>query len=223
MSRGPRTRSPRRSLAADRHCSRRSRRRREPHRRPRAGDVVRRVADHEDIGRRQSSGRPHARARSSAKGTSALRSAASSPNAPQREVAPQIEVLELDPRAFLEVAGQQPEEHVVARGQRVEQVADAGHDGLRRRVPGSLDLLREVGDVAIAQRSRATRRRAASDPARPHRQDRPVGAAGDRDAVEPIGMAEELFAARGSSRGGRRRRSARACHRYRTERVYACA
>ncbi len=46
------------------------------------------------------------------------------------EIPPQIEMLELDPCACLEVARQQAQEHVVAPIKDVEQLADTGHHRL---------------------------------------------------------------------------------------------
>ena len=121
------------------------------------------------------------------------------------EVAPQIEVLELDAGAPLEVAREQREKDVGARARACR--AAAGSPGITAFTPSP-------GSAIASARCRRTRPAAARTGHRPARdrcpecvmQDDPVGPAGDGNAVERADDGRSPPRRRGSSRGSRRGR-----------------
>jgi superoxide dismutase, Cu-Zn family len=164
---------------------------------------VRRVADHEDVFRVEfgQAARAGAVERKGDQGVAIRRIISECPAA---EVAPQIEVLEFDPRTRLEVPGQQPEEHVVSLDQDVEQIPNARHDRFyatartqrleRLRPSGLFDLLAEVGDVTIPQSIEQAVIQRASGTGDDIGQDDPIGPAGNRNSLEGMRVADQLFA-----------------------------
>jgi hypothetical protein len=108
---------------------------------------------------------------------------------------PQVEVLELDLRAGLEVAGQQGEMKVVARRQRVEQRADAGHDPLAG--PRLVELLGEVMNVAVGETRELGRIRANAVRGCSVGQNAGIGAAGHRHVAKRITDREQLVEGEG--------------------------
>ena len=122
------------------------------------------------------------------------------------EVAPEVEVFELDPRAALEVPGQQSDEHVVAAGERVEQGTNARHHRFRPS-PGQLDFLSKTRHVALAQlvrggRPSSVRPARAATSARMLRSVRPATGMPSSASAWPTSFGDM----RGSSPGDRRRR-----------------
>src|SRR5262249_33602149 len=97
--------------------------------RKRDANVQRSVADDHGIGgvRAQTAEAFHGRQRDLKKSVSIVHRVS---EGAARKVPPQIEVLEFDPRAFLEIPGQQSEKYVVAPGERVEQLTHTRHDAL---------------------------------------------------------------------------------------------
>ena len=168
-----------------------------------AGDVVRRIADYEDMFRFEF-GQAAGAGAAERKGDEgvAIRGIVSERAA--AEVAPQIEVLEFDPCAGLEVPGQQPQEHVVSLPQDVEQFPNPWHDGFHAaawaqrfeglRPSGLFDFVAEVGDVAIAQAIEQAVIQRASGARDDIGQDDPIGPAGNRNPLERMRVADQFLA-----------------------------
>src|SRR5207237_5666060 len=130
-------------VASGRHANR--------HRANRHGtrDVVRRVADHDDICRIHVTDPTCARARDCDRYQRvAIRRVVTKRPAP--EVPPEIEVLELDARAIEEVARQQTQRDIGALLQRIEQLADTWHHRFRARA-WPFDLVTKMHDVSDAK------------------------------------------------------------------------
>ena len=100
---------------------------------------------------------------------------------------------QLDARGFFEVAGQQPERHVVARLQRRQQLANARHDVLDA-LPRQQDLFTQEFVMRIPHPPEQIVVQVVADFLQRVVHDDPVGTAGNRDAVEQIGQAEHGFA-----------------------------
>ena len=110
------------------------------------------------------------------------------------EVAPQIEVLELDARARSKLPVSSARNTSSARAS-VSSSARMPASPPSRPSPGCSDLL-AAGCRTYASRSRANRSSSSvvADRAQRVVQDDPVGPAGDRNAVERVGVADDLLA-----------------------------
>ena len=157
-----------------------------------ARNIMRRVADDEHVFR--SSGPEAARARSIERerheriaigGVVAECSAL--------EVAPQVEMLELDASAFLEISGEQREEHIGSCTERIEQLCDARHDRLHT-LARQQNFVAEECHVGVAQPCEQIFIHFVADRTKRIVQDDPVGPAGDRHAVERIAVTDDLLA-----------------------------
>src|SRR5438067_10730297 len=140
---------------------------------------------------RSTRGPPHASTRATALASSALRSRRVVTKCAAGKVSPEVEVLQLHARGRLIVAGQQRQIHVVARQQRVEQRADAGHHAFART--GFLELAGEVTKVYVGEASEIGSIAGDAVFDCGVREDQGIGATGHRDAAECIGNREELL------------------------------
>ena len=109
-----------------------------------------------------------------------------------RKVAPQIEVFELETSARLVVAGQQREIDVVTRRERIEELADPGHEAFARHAR-LVQFDGEVANVGVSKAREAGR--IGRDAVRSRRvvENPRVGAAGHGHALEGIRDCEDLL------------------------------
>jgi hypothetical protein len=107
------------------------------------------------------------------------------------EVTPEIEVFQLDPRAFFEVPRQQAQEHIITTAEGVEQVAHARHH-VFHTLSRLQNLFAQVAQIRVAEPREQILVELVADPAERVVKDDPVGTAGDGDPVEGIGVPEDF-------------------------------
>src|SRR5919198_2142513 len=107
------------------------------------------------------------------------------------KVSPEVEVLQLHACGRLVVAGQQREIHVVARQQRIEQRADAGHHPFART--GFLELAGEMTQVDVGGASEIGSVSCDAVFVSGVRENHGIRATRHRDAAECIGNREQLL------------------------------
>jgi Cu-Zn family superoxide dismutase len=114
------------------------------------------------------------------------------------EVAPQIEVFQLDSCALLEVSGQKAKQDIVPNVELVEQLTDAGHHRLDP-MARLFDLLAQVPQISVAELFEELAVQIPAEPRQRVVQDDPVGPAGMRNAVERTAVTHD-FSARATHR-----------------------